>query len=170
MFRYFLFFKPPLQEKCTQLFFCVLFMRRAQTQNLPLLQRYSVISLWLIFSYTLSILYSFSHIHNEPHTHSYYVSGVRVDNVHYSALKEDPGHEHDDAHHCLACQFQSDSAVYGTSHSSSIPLTTHNDFLLATSQAFNTTPTKRLTRAPPVIPIPPSNHELRRQSEPLDLR
>ncbi|AMO55191.1 hypothetical protein [Endozoicomonas montiporae] len=117
---------------------------------LRLLRQHPVVVWLLLFGYALGAGYATVHTHHAHHDApdsfhkalNHYVQSLELD---------DPGHPWDnDAHDCTACKFQcshptSDSARYVAI------LKAGTAFTVPAVRYFSrTTPTKRLTRAPPV--------------------
>lgn len=125
-------------------------MHQSSVKNQYQLQRKSVTALLLIFSYVLSIFFSVSHDHNHEYESTHRVGVTWVGHNHSQKQHDESDQRESHSHDCLACQLQLKSSVNVFAASPLNRLTDSVSFVAATSQPFNSTPTKRLTRAPPV--------------------
>ncbi|MGI9277581.1 MAG: DUF2946 family protein [Endozoicomonas sp.] len=125
-------------------------MHLFSVKNQQSVQQKPATALLLIFCYVLSIFYSVSHVHDAHYLPAESVYEKLAGQIHSLHHHDEPDHWEHDTHECLACQFQSKPHASGVIVAPLVVTTDPVGVLLATSQPFHATPTKRLTRAPPV--------------------
>ena len=108
-------------------------------------------AVWLlVFIYALSSSYYSVHVHSTPHKTVNSFDQVLFEHLPFHELSGQHDHQESDAHDCTACKLQFKSLATNTLDSLVRLKTEHERSLPATRSPFRKTPTKRLTRAPPV--------------------